>query len=124
MEVMSLVERLKKGKFDTISVDIDGTLTKEVFGLEETDFETWEELYKNRTPRKDVIKLINILFKFGTITIYTSRYEEDRKVTEEWLNFHNVKYDKLLLDKLRTDVYIGDDAMNVEELLKIITMKL
>lgn len=89
-----------------IFVDIDGTLTVETEGY----------LYENRTPRFNVIERINSLFDGGhRITLWSARWEEDRRITERWLNLFNVKYHELILGKPKFDLYICDLVKNVED---------
>jgi uncharacterized HAD superfamily protein len=91
-----------------IGVDIDGVFTNEKEGHD----------YGFRTPNlENITKINNLRSKFGHIIIlYTSRFEEDRKVTEAWLFLNGVDYDRLIMDKPRFDLYIGDEVRRPEEL--------
>lgn len=84
-----------------IFVDIDGVLTHETEGHD----------YKSRTPRPDMIQYINDLSETNTITLYTSRFECDRKITEEWLKENKVIYHDLIMDKPQYDILIDDRAV-------------
>jgi len=90
-----------------IGVDIDGTLTVETEG--------WD--YKNRTPRFDIIQKINKLYAKGnTIILFTSRYKEDDWVTQKWLITNGVLFHKIIFDKPKFDIYIGEETKRPEEL--------
>lgn len=93
-------------KNKTIYVDIDGTLTVETEGY-------GNKLYSQRTPRRDVIKLVNKLSMDGNIIIiWTSRYIEDKMITRKWLNDNGVLFDNLLFNKPKYDIFIDDKAEN------------
>jgi len=82
-----------------IGIDIDGTLTNETIG--------WD--YSKRTPRQDVIDKVNQHYDQGDfITLFSSRFQSDRKVTVAWLRKHGVKYNRLILGKPKFDWYIDD----------------
>lgn len=88
-------------KKKTLVVDIDGVLTNETKGHD----------YKKRTPNLIVIKLINLLSKDYKIILHTARYLEDEKITKEWLEKYNVKYDDLILGKPDCNYLIDDKAL-------------
>ena len=91
-----------------IAVDIDGTLAEEEEG--------WKH-YHRAIPRSKIIAKINRLYDEGhTIVIHTSRWEEDKRTTEQWLKEHGIKYHYLVMDKFRADVYIDSQALRPEEL--------
>ena len=96
----------------TIYVDLDGTLTVEDEGY-------GEDVYASRTPRPDIIQFINNWYPYAKIVIWTARYEEDRKVTEEWLHKHGVRYHELILNKPKFDLYICDRVVNVNDLFEV-----
>jgi uncharacterized HAD superfamily protein len=90
----------------TYVFDIDGTLTLESEGF---GYET----YRCRTPKDETIKMVQDLMKEGnTIILYTSRWESDREVTEEWLKKNFVPYDQLIFGKIQYDYWIDDKAIN------------
>lgn len=81
-----------------IVVDIDWVLCK-----------NWSHKdYLVAEPIKENIDAINSYE--GEVVIQTARLSEDRKVTEEWLFKNNVKYSKLIMDKISADLYIDDKA--------------
>jgi len=97
----------------TISVDFDGTLA---IG------DSFEIALKQ--PNKDMISKVNQLKESGcTILIVTARGAKDLSVTERelkyteqissWLNFYQVKYDKISFLKEYADLYIDDLSLNV-----------
>jgi len=86
-----------------IAIDIDGILTNETQGHD----------YQNRTPNLENIKKVNELFNKGNhITLWTSRYPQDREITEAWLVNNGVSYNDLVLGKLQYDQLIDDKALN------------
>ncbi|MEM1218019.1 MAG: phosphoheptose isomerase [Bacteroidota bacterium] len=80
-------------------IDIDGTICDDVPNEE-------PERMATVLPYPDALKIINKWFEEGhIITFFTSRTEEHREVTEEWLNKHDFKYHGLLMDKPRGGNY-------------------
>lgn len=89
-----------------VYVDIDGTMTMECEGF-------GEKIYRSRTPRQDIIDAVNKLYDDGKfIVVWTSRFEEDRKVTMRWLKENRIKYHKLVMDKPQYDLLIDDKAIS------------
>lgn len=90
-----------------VAVDLDGTLCVEQ--------ENWWE-YESAPPICEAISYINSLFGNGDeIVIYTSRLEEDRKITEKWLLENGVKYHRIVFGKFRADIYIDNNSMKIKE---------
>jgi len=94
------------------AVDIDGTLCEE-------QNKWWE--YENATPILKNIEIINKLYgelgdQTNTIILYTSRFEQDRQITQQWLYKHGVKYHRLVMDKFRADIYVDSAMMKPEDL--------
>jgi uncharacterized HAD superfamily protein len=57
-------------------------------------------------PFVDAVETINKWYNEGhMITFFTSRTEEHRKITEEWLIKHNINYHYLLMNKPRGGNY-------------------
>lgn len=80
-------------------IDIDGTITDDVPNEEPERMVTCE-------PYADALETLNKWFDEGhIITFFTSRTEEHRAVTEEWLKRHNFKYHGLLMNKPRGGNY-------------------
>ena len=95
---------LKRPK--TIYVDIDGTLTLETEGF-------GNQAYQERTPILPAIDSINKLKKEGyQIILWTSRFSEDKTVTEQWLKSYGVKYDRIIFDKPFYVAFIDDKSWN------------
>ena len=91
------------------AVDIDGTICIE-------KPEQWRN-YENAIPITKAIDKVNSLFGLDhRIILFTSRFGEDRMVTEKWLHKHKVRYHKLVMDKLRADVYIDNAAKRMDEI--------
>lgn len=87
------------------AVDLDGTLTKDP---------CWtKEQCLLAEPRKEIIKLVNKLYKDGNIiVIWTARREYLRPETEYWLRVNEVFFHALNMNKLGADAYIDDRAIN------------
>jgi uncharacterized HAD superfamily protein len=80
-------------------IDIDGTICDDIPN-EEPERMATAELYP------DALVTINDWFDQGhIITFFTSRLEEHRVVTEEWLNKHGFKYHGMLMGKPRGGNY-------------------
>lgn len=80
-------------------IDIDGTICDDIPN-EEPERMATAELYP------DALDTINKWFDEGhVITFFTSRVEEHRVVTEDWLNRHGFKYHGLLMGKPRGGNY-------------------
>jgi uncharacterized HAD superfamily protein len=80
-------------------IDIDGTICDDIPN-EEPERMATAELYP------DALVTINDWFDQGhIITFFTSRLEEHRVVTEEWLNKHCFKYHGMLMGKPRGGNY-------------------
>ena len=84
----------------TIAVDMDGVLCED-----DGDWTT----YATRTPLNENIRRVNALH--GRKVIYTARLEQDREVTEKWLQQHGVQYNDLVLGKLVYDYIIDDRSV-------------
>ncbi len=80
-------------------IDIDGTITDDVPNEEPWRMATCE-------PYADALEIINKWYDQGhIITFFTSRTEEHREVTTEWLDKHGFKYHGLLVGKPRGGNY-------------------
>ena len=80
-------------------IDIDGTICDDIPN-EEPERMATAELYP------DALETINKWFEEGhNITFFTSRVEEHRKATEDWLNKHGFRYHGLLMGKPRGGNY-------------------
>lgn len=89
--------------------DIDGVLT----------WETQEgvDAYTTRTPNWDAVDLLRELRYGGHVVIlWTGRRESRRRITEDWLDLHNVPYDFLFMGKPRFDVFVDDKALTVKQI--------
>lgn len=80
-------------------IDIDGTICDDIPN-EEPERMVTAEIYP------DALDIINKWYEEGhVITFFTSRTEEHREVTEEWLRKHHFKYHGLLMNKPRGGNY-------------------
>ena len=80
-------------------IDIDGTITDDIPNEEPERMVTCD-------PYPDALEILNKWYDEGhIITFFTSRTEEHREVTEEWLQRHNFKYHGLLMNKPRGGNY-------------------
>ncbi|MFT5777926.1 MAG: hypothetical protein ACI837_000874 [Crocinitomicaceae bacterium] len=80
-------------------IDIDGTITEDVPNEE-------PERMVTCLPFPDALKTCNEWYDEGhIITFFTSRIEEHRTVTEEWLKKYKFKYHGLLMGKPRGGNY-------------------
>ena len=80
-------------------IDIDGTICDDIPN-EQPERMATANLYE------DALATLNKWYDQGhIITFFTSRIEEHREVTEEWLNRHGFKYHGLLMNKPRGGNY-------------------
>ena len=80
-------------------IDIDGTVCDDIPNEE-------PERMATCLPYPDALRIVNKWYEDGhIITFFTSRTEEHRQVTEEWLNKHDFKYHGLLMGKPRGGNY-------------------
>jgi hypothetical protein len=80
-------------------IDIDGTITDDVPNEE-------PERMKYVLPYPESRDILNQWFDEGhIITFFTSRTEEHRQITEEWLNKHGFNYHGMLMNKPRGGNY-------------------
>ncbi len=80
-------------------IDIDGTICDDIPNEE-------PERMATAMPYPDALKIINKWYDEGhIITFFSSRTEEHREVTEQWLKKHGFKYHGLLLGKPRGGNY-------------------
>ena len=80
-------------------IDIDGTICDDIPNEQ-------PELMKSAMLYPDALKTLNKWYNEGhIITFFTSRLEEHRQVTEEWLKKNGFKYHALLMNKPRGGNY-------------------
>ncbi len=80
-------------------VDIDGTVCDDVPNEE-------PERMSSVLPYSDALEMVNKWYDEGhIITFFTSRTEEHRDITIEWLDRHGFKYHGLLMNKPRGGNY-------------------
>lgn len=80
-------------------IDIDGTITEDVPNEE-------PERMKSCLPFPDALEIVNKWYEEGhIITFFTSRTEDLREITENWLQEHGFKYHGMLMGKPRGGNY-------------------
>ncbi len=80
-------------------IDIDGTICDDVPNEQ-------PERMRHVAPYPDALEIINKWYDQGHIIYYfTSRTEEHRQITEEWLRKHGFKYHGMLMGKPRGGNY-------------------
>ncbi len=80
-------------------IDIDGTICDDIPNEE-------PERMGTCLPYPDALRIVNKWYEDGhIITFFTSRTEEHREITEEWLQRHNFKYHGMLMEKPRGGNY-------------------
>ncbi len=80
-------------------IDIDGTICEDIPNEEPERMVTAEAF-------PDALEIMEKWYQEGhIITFFTSRTEEHREVTEEWLKKHDIKYHGLLMGKPRGGNY-------------------
>lgn len=80
-------------------IDIDGTICDDIPNEE-------PERMKDAAIYPDALRILNKWYDQGhIITFFTSRIEEHRAITEEWLSKHGFKYHGLLMNKPRGGNY-------------------
>ncbi len=91
-------------------VDIDGTICDNVRNEEGI------EKMANAKPFPESIEKVNRLYDEGNyICFFTARTDEHKKVTEDWLKKHGVKYHRVIFNKPRkigefNEYHFIDDA--------------
>ena len=94
-----LVSPVLKNGAKNYLIDIDGTITDDVPNEE-------PERMSVVLPYNGSVETLNKWYDEGhIITFFTSRAEEHRKVTIEWLDKNKFKYHALLMDKPRGGNY-------------------
>ncbi len=89
-------------------IDIDGTVTEDVPNEEPDRMKIVE-------PFPDALKACNDWYDQGhIITFFTSRTEETREITKEWLDRNGFKYHALLMNKPRGGNYHWIDNHDVK----------
>jgi uncharacterized HAD superfamily protein len=80
-------------------IDIDGTITDDVPNEQ-------PERMVTCLPYEGSVDLINSWYDHGhIITFFTSRTEDLRQITEDWLNKHGYKFHGILMNKPRYGNY-------------------
>jgi uncharacterized HAD superfamily protein len=91
-----------------IAVDIDGVIASKL------ESGKYPEDYVKKTPIYKAVESLKEFKEWGhSVFLFTARYEEDREVTENWLNVHGFSglYEELIMNKPKYDVLIDDRAL-------------
>jgi hypothetical protein len=107
MTVRDCLDLRSKEKKYNFLLDIDGTITEDIPN---------EQDYKMpyAKPYPGVVEAVNEWKSRGhTVTFFTSRTEDMRSMTEEWLDGCGFKYDALIMNKPRGGSYVWIDNMDV-----------
>ncbi len=94
-----LISPVLSGETKNFLIDIDGTICDDIPNEE-------PERMGTCLPYPDALRILNKWYEEGhIITFFTSRTEEHREITEEWLNRHGFKYHGMLMGKPRGGNY-------------------
>lgn len=103
----TLSPKLKDG-IKNYMIDIDGTITDDVPNEDPQRMKTVE-------PFPDALEVCNKWYDDGhIITFFTSRTEDMRAITENWLIKHGFKFHHILMNKPRGGNYHWIDNHNVQ----------
>jgi len=103
----ALSPKLKDGKKNYL-IDIDGTITEDVPNEDPQRMKTVE-------PFEDAVEICNKWYDEGhIITYFTSRTEDLRAITENWLINNGFKYHHVLMNKPRGGNYHWIDNHSVK----------
>jgi len=90
-----------------VEFDLDGVLCEELNKV------TGSDDYKSCRPLHSGINFFNEFKRRGWfVRINTSRFPEDKRVTQEWLSKYNILYDELVMGKPQADLRIDDRSLN------------
>lgn len=99
LEYLEHLSPMLKDGIKNYLIDIDGTITDDVPNEEPERMITCE-------PFPDALETINRWYDEGhQICFFSSRTEELRQITEDWLNKHGFRYHSILLGKPRGGNY-------------------
>jgi hypothetical protein len=86
-------------KVKNFLIDIDGTVCDDIPNEE-------PERMRTVLPYPEALKMVNRWHEEGhRVTFFTARTEEQRQITEDWLEKHGFKYHYLLMNKPRGGNY-------------------
>ena len=111
--------RKLKSKARVYAFDLDGILTNEsgIPNFPNKSNEEIQQFYRTMTPNESNIEYVQQLYSTNEvfIKIFTARSDYHHNTTVEWLQKHNVPYDRLIFNKEYYDVFIDDHAYNSYE---------
>jgi len=104
-----LYDILKNPQGKVIAMDLDKVLTTETAWNDQTALDV--------KPNLEMIKISNDLCIRGAfLVIHTARRHEMYLPTVRWLEIYGVKYHAICMEKMPSDCYIDDKALNLEDL--------
>lgn len=95
-----------------IAVDIDGVIASKL------ENGVYPDDYVKKTALDGAIESLKRFKEWGYyVYLFTARHEEDREVTEQWLEEHGFKglYEELILGKPKYDILIDDRAIRHDD---------
>ena len=108
----------------TIIFDIDGTLAdikhrRSFLGQEKPDWSAFNDAMGDDTPNTPVVALYKTLCNSGEydIILTSGRSEKDRKITEQWLTWNEITFDRL---EMRPDKDNRADYIIKQEILDML----
>lgn len=132
-EIWGKTYRLPTPNKGVVIVDYDGTLsdgTHRLHLLPTKDLhltESWSEFNRaamHDTPIRDTIAVINGLWVSGfAVIVLTGRSDEVERESHEWLNYHGVKYDYMIMRRAtdnRKDTIIKEEVLRAIGLENIV----
>lgn len=132
-EIWGKTYRLPTPNKGVVIVDYDGTLsdgTHRLHLLPTKDLhltESWSEFNRaamHDTPIRDTIAVINGLWVSGfAVIVLTGRSDEVERESHEWLKYHGVKYDYMIMRRAtdnRKDTIIKEEVLRAIGLENIV----
>lgn len=102
--------------------DIDGTLAlidhrRPLLDGERPDWRSFNKLMGDDTPNRPVVELYNALWdsKKYQLILVSGRSEEHRKITEAWLTWNSIPFERLLMrpsNDFRPDTEIKQEILD------------
>jgi hypothetical protein len=104
-----------------IGFDLDQTLCRtEPFNFGYDDTMAEGKIYHRARPNEEMIQVVRDYSEADWwVYIFTARNERFRPITEDWLGWHVVPYNTLVMNKLYLDIYVGDEVRTPEEMLMV-----
>lgn len=107
----------------TALFDIDGTLAlidhrRRFLVGKNPDWKSFNDAMGSDSPNRQVVGLYNALWESGKykLILVSGRGEEHRKLTETWLTWNEIPYERLIMrpeNDFRSDVEIKQEILNL-----------